>query len=148
MVVDVGSESTVVFIVVPDEVQPMQLILVVGRFVDEAVLAGLDCPDDAMFRIVRLPRALGLVDALRPLGVRGVVAGLRQWELQVRADLLPECFENLDGHPICGLPSGSRFLVSTDRLTLQHGGEQLLQSTVRVMHACKWHVFIVKNSAH
>ena len=117
----------------------------------------VDRPNDALFRTVRHPHALELaVVAIAafalPLGVRGVVAGLRQWELQVRADLLPECFENLDGHPICGLPSGSRFFASPGRLTLQHllqnGDDQLLQSTARIMHACKWHVFIVKNSAH
>ena len=148
MVVDGGFESAGAA-VEPDEGQSMLLILVVGRFCDP-VAGALDCPNDAMFlAIARLPHALALAAVLvRPRGVRGLVAGLRQWELQVRADSLPECFENLDGHPICGLPSGSHFLVSPDRLSVQHGGEQLHQSTARVMHACKWHVFIVKNSAH
>ena len=117
MVADPGCESGEVAVGLPDEAQPMQLVLVEGRFFDEAV-AGSDCPYDAMFRMVRLPHALALPAVLvRPLVIRGVVAGLHPWERQARADLLPECLENFNGHPICGLPSLNCDFVSTDRLT-------------------------------
>ena len=126
----------------------MRLIFEVSPFFDPAV--AVDCPDDAMFLVTaRLPRALALAAVLEsPLVVRGLVASLYSQAQRVRADFLPECFENFNGHPICGLPVGNCIFVSPGRLTFQHGFDQLDQSTVRVMHACKWHVFIVKNSAH
>ena len=75
MVVDFGLESEV-RVVDPGEGQPMQLILVVGRFSDPAV--GVDCPNDAMFLAFNVPRALVLVDVyIQPLDVRRRVAGLR-----------------------------------------------------------------------
>ena len=101
MVEDAGSESLGV-VAGPLEAQPMQLVLEVGRFCDDCVevLVIEDCPDDAMFLAIRVPRALVLAGALRPIGVRGIVADLRPWEFQVRANFLPECKENLNGHPI------------------------------------------------
>ena len=82
----------------PDEAQTMPLILVVGLFLDGGAA---DDSNDAMFLASSVPHALELAAVLvRPRDVRGLVAGLRQWELQVRADSLPECFENLYGHPI------------------------------------------------
>ena len=70
--------------------------------------------------------------------------------------MLPECIEYAKGHPICGLPSASCIFVRPDRLTEKHGDdwltnlvwEELRKRTVRVMRACKWHVYIVINSAH
>ena len=97
MVVEDGSESDGA--AKPGEAQTMLLILVVGLFPDVAI--AVDCPNDAMSRTARLPHALALAAVLEsPLVERGVVAGLRPWELQVRADFLPECFENFNGHPI------------------------------------------------
>ena len=95
MVVDDGSESDAVA-VPTGQGQSMPLVHVEGRFLDEVVLDG---PDNSMFQ-AQLPHALVLAGALRPLDVRGVVAGLHQWELQVGAALRPECIENAKGHPI------------------------------------------------
>ena len=96
MVEDDGLEGAVV-VVAPVEAQTMWLILVVGRFYDEALLAEFDFPDDAMFQ-VHLPHALALVAVfIRPLVVEALIASLYS---QVRADFLPECLENLNGHPI------------------------------------------------
>ena len=71
MVVDVGSVSTVVAFVGPDEGQPMRLILEVGAFYDPA--AGDNRPNDAMFLVISVPHALDLAVAVLPLGVRGLV---------------------------------------------------------------------------
>ena len=95
-----GCESRAVA-AIPDEGQPMLLVLVEGLFSD-AVAVAVDFPDDAMSRAGRVPRALVLAAVVRyilPLGIRGLVAGLHPWHRQARAALLPECIEHGDGKP-------------------------------------------------
>ena len=130
---------------VPDEAQSMPLILVEGLFSDGAL--AVNGSHYAMFLARSVPCAL-VLRTFVPFMVRGPVAGLRSGEGQVRADLIPECNENLNGHPICGLPFGKCTFASPVRKTDQHGVDQLLLSTVRVMYACKWHMFIVKRPAY
>ena len=145
MFVDVDSESSV-FAVGPVEAQPMQLVFVVGLFVDGAVY--VDLAHDTTLQASSVPHALVSSVADRPLGARGLVAGLCSGKVQVRADVLPVIFENLNAHPICGLPSLKCTFVSLVRLTDQHGVDQLLQSDVRIIRIYKRYVFIVTISAH
>ena len=88
----------------------MLLIFAEGRFLDAVAWSRVgepDCPDDAMFLAFSISHAVVLARVaneetklvfvlfilvfLLPLGVRGVVAGLRPGECQVWADVLPEC---------------------------------------------------------
>ena len=140
---DVGFISN--FAVVKDEAQTMLLSLKVGRFTDAALL---DHAHDAAFLAGGVPHAEDLHVTLRPLMVRGLVADLCSRERQVRADLFPECGENLHGHPICGLPFLNCKCGSPVRQTDQHGIDSLLRSTVRVLRECKWDSYIVESSAH
>ena len=149
MVPDGGCESIGV-IALPSEAQPMLLVLVPGPFCDPAAVA--HGSDHAIFlaRSVQHALILGAVDL--PLGVCGVVAGLRSGKVQVWADEFTVSFEYLNAHPICGLPSVKCIFASPVRQTDQHGGDLLLQSMQApktwVMRECKWYVFMVKISVH